>query len=133
MTSLTTVPADLQLIESEHEFFAKSGPLPPSFHDVRQFPRFYHRASVEARVHAVRPGGEGGAYRMLTRDLSRGGLSLLHSAQLFPGQCVDVTLCNGSQRRLEVQWCRRLAERCYAAGCKFIKAEGDEPARADEA
>jgi hypothetical protein len=125
MNAFKTVPPDLHLIESEHEFFAKSGPLPASFNDVRQFPRFYHRASIEARVHAVRPGSTAVECRVLTRDLSRGGMNLLHSEQLFPGQWIDVALCDGSQRRVEVQWCRRLDERCYAAGCKFIKVEED--------
>jgi hypothetical protein len=66
--------------------------------------------------------GEGTPCQVLTRDISRGGLQLLHKQQLFPGQKLDVVLTDGQPRRLEVMWCRRLGVGCYSVGCRFMKA-----------
>ena len=67
MTAATQQPADVQLIESEHEFFAKSGPLPTSFDDLRRFPRFYHRARIAVRIHPIRP-EQGGPRQLRNAD-----------------------------------------------------------------
>jgi hypothetical protein len=70
---------------------------------------------------------------MLTRDLSRGGMNLLYTCQLFPGQRIDITLRDGTIRAVEVVWCRRIANRCYSLGCHFIKTgeSPDEPGSSD--
>ena len=125
-TSSTTQPADISAVQSEHEFLAQ--PVEPSATaDGRRFPRLNLRACVSAVVYAP-PGetsdeaaGEGTRCQVLTRDISRGGMNILHKQQLFPGQKIDVVLNDGQQRRLEVTWCRRLGVGCYSAGCRFVK------------
>jgi hypothetical protein len=108
-------------IESDAEFFAKTGPLPTAWEEARRHPRFYYRARAAATVHPFR-----GAQQppiectVLTRDLSRGGLNLLHTEQLYPGQRIDLVLLDGVPRTVEVCWCRRLANRCYSVGCRFL-------------
>ena len=114
-------------VDPQSEFFTKSGPLPTAWEEVRRFPRFYFRARVQAVIHPL-PGGQGGeAVKccLLARDLSRGGINLLHNLQLFPGQRIDITLNEAAPRSVEVVWCRRLANHCYAMGCRFFKAESD--------
>jgi hypothetical protein len=59
---------------------------------------------------------------LLTRDLSRGGMNLVHTDQLYPGQRIDLVLLDGVLRTVEVCWCRRLANRCYSVGCRFTTA-----------
>jgi hypothetical protein len=115
-------------IESDKEFFGKSGPVPATVDDSRRFPRFYYRAYVPATIYPIKPGeAEPQQCTILTRDLSRGGISFLHIGQLFPGQRLDVVLNDGVKRAVEVQWCRRLRDRCYLGGCRFIKAEDEQP------
>jgi hypothetical protein len=117
-------PSDPRSIETEHEFFEKSGPLPTAWNEVRRFPRFYLRTIAKARVHPPRAAaGEPRECRILTCDLSRGGLAFLYRSLLFPGQRIDVTLHDGTERSLEVLWCRRIGDGCYWAGGRFVKTD----------
>ncbi len=132
MNEFTTNPrADLEAARSEHEF--NVGPdvkslAESSGADSRRFPRLNYRTCVSAVVHPA-PGEAGelpdvvARFQMLTRDISRGGLNLLHKQQLFPGQKIDLVLTDGQERRVEVIWCRRLGVGCYSAGCRFVKAD----------
>ena len=132
MNNLTTNPrTDLEAASSEHEF--NVGPdvkslAESSGADSRRFPRMNYRACVSAVVYPA-PGEAGeqpdevARFQMLTRDISRGGLNLLHKQQLFPGQKIDLVLSDGQERRVEVIWCRRLGVGCYSAGCRFVKSE----------
>jgi hypothetical protein len=116
--------------QSDQDFFSKNGPLPTTFDDARRFPRFYYRSQVAATIHPL-PGIEGAsplACNLLTRDLSRGGINLLHTQQLFPGQQIDLVLADGVLRSVEVVWCRRLAPRCWSAGCRFIRPDTEASA-----
>jgi hypothetical protein len=117
---------DAALGEPVSEFFAKSGPLPSSYDEVRRHPRFYFRTCAEAKIRPVGKraanSGDGECF-VLTRDVSRSGLSLLHNQQLFPGQRLDITLNGEAPRTVEVVWCQRMAPRSYLAGCRFIKDE----------
>jgi hypothetical protein len=108
------------LIESDHEFFAKSGPVPAVMDDYRQFPRYYFRFCFTAKIKANRHQAAERQHLLLTRDLSRGGLSVVHTEQLFPGQRLVVEL-NDAPRTVEVQWCRRAAPQRYLSGCRFVK------------
>ena len=113
-------------IESVDDFFAKQGPLPSKYDDSRRFPRFYFRTCAEALIYpaAGRQTPASAHCYVLTRDLSRSGLSLLHNAQLFPGQRIDIILNGEPPRLIEVVWCRRIADGRYSAGCRFCKAQG---------
>ena len=108
-------------VESMDDFFDRTGPIPASFDDVRRFPRFFFRSCAEAVVHplAKRPGAAPLQKFVLTCDLSRTGLRLLHNEQLFPGQRIDMVLNGQPPRPTEVVWCRRLAPGRYSIGCRF--------------
>jgi hypothetical protein len=114
----------IEALEAEPDFYAKTGPLPTAFKEDRRFPRFYYRARLAAAIYPLCAAGQPPvACSLLARDLSRGGMNLVHSEQVYPGQRVDVVLTDGSPRGLEVIWCRRMAQRCYTFGCRFIKSE----------
>jgi hypothetical protein len=118
--------AEIPAAQDEHEFCVKLEPIPTGGSESRRFPRLDFRACVQALVHAP-PGDPGAAptsCQVLTRDISRSGMNLLHKTQVFPGQMIDLTLPNGQQRRLEVVWCRRLGMGCYSVGCRFVKTDG---------
>jgi hypothetical protein len=58
---------------------------------------------------------------VLTTDISRGGLSLLHRRELHPGQQVLLNLSRGTCT-VEVCWCERAWPGLYVAGCRFVDA-----------
>ena len=107
----------------EHEFSLPVETPADEGHEDRRFPRFSFRSCLHATVYPPpgNPEQEPRHCQVLTRDLSRGGMSLLHKEQLFPQQTIDVVLQDGLVRRLEVMWCRRMGAGCYSAGCRFVK------------
>jgi hypothetical protein len=113
-------------VEGADDFFEKQGPLPTALNEVRRFPRFYFRSCAEATIYPLggRQAPEPAQCFVLTCDLSRSGISLLHNRQLFPGQRIDIILSGQPPRPVEVVWCRRLAPGRYAVGCRFRKATG---------
>ena len=115
------------MAESIDQFFDHSGPLPVSLEDVRRFPRFYFRSCADAAIYPLGRNQPPVKCVVLTCDLSRSGISVLHNALLYPGQRIDIVLNSPPARRLEVTWCRRLEKGRYLVGCKFKKmASGDE-------
>ena len=58
---------------------------------------------------------------VLTTDISRGGLSVLHRRQLHPGQQVVLRLSRGDCT-VEVCWCCRVWPSLFIAGCRFVDA-----------
>lgn len=112
--------------EPAEEFFAKTGPLPASFDEIRRHPRFYYRACATVIIHPLgKQQSKSAECFVLTRDLSRSGMSLHHTAQLFPGQRLDISLNAEPPRPLEVVWCQRLAAKSYVIGCRFLKKEDE--------
>ena len=113
---------DTQFVESDHEFFELTGPLPTAWDEHRRFPRFYYRSCAEAIVHPLRSAKNAERCQcfLLTRVLSSGGLSIVHTEQLFPGQKLDVILNGAAPRSVEVVWCRRWSHNRYAVGCRFL-------------
>jgi hypothetical protein len=131
-------PSDPSAVESDNEFFAKAGPLPVHWDDVRRFPRFYYRSRVQATIYPLKndPQATPTTCLLLTRDLSRGGINLLHTQQLFPGQLVEFALSDGVIRKVRIAWCRKVANRCYSLGAQFVTKDDaggvGEPADAAE-
>jgi hypothetical protein len=111
------------MLETPADFFELTGPLPPSINDVRRFPRFFYRSVAEATIYPIGGAGEPVHCFILTRDLSRGGIGILHNTQLFPGQRLDVTLNGEPPRAAVVEWCQRRAKGVYSVGCRFVKSD----------
>jgi hypothetical protein len=128
---MSQAPAS-QFVESDDEFFELTGPLPTAWDDHRRFPRFYYRSCAEAIIHPLRSNKNATRCQcfLLTRDLSRGGLSIIHTEQLFPGQKLEVILNAESPRVVEVVWCRRWSHNRYAIGCRFLGSSDTAPAEA---
>jgi hypothetical protein len=56
-----------------------------------------------------------------TRDISRSGIGIAHTDQLFPHQIIVIELV-GKLLVGEVRWCRREAKDLYVAGVRLVKA-----------
>lgn len=107
------IGADTQFLQAANE--AVSG------FEGRDYPRFPYQNRIRATILPL-DGVEGepiAACDMLTRDLSRGGINLIHSEALESQQQLLIEL-NGLSRCVEVVWCRRLSHRCFSIGCKFV-------------
>lgn len=93
----------------------------PSASDSRVHPRYPFRGRAKAVVFPPEGnlGGEPQESEVLTTDVSRGGLSLLHKKQLYPGQQILLVL-EGANRLVEVCWCCRVWAGLYSAGCRFL-------------
>jgi hypothetical protein len=109
------------------ELLAESGrqfgvaPVPIADGDGRDFPRFHFRTLATATIHPVPVlGTETHECYVLTRDLSRGGVSFLHPKKLALGQRVDLAFQDGRELNVRVRWIRQLAHRCFLIGCKFV-------------
>jgi hypothetical protein len=101
----------------------------PAGGEAREFPRFPFRGRAKAVIFpASGESAEPEEFEVVTTDLCRGGVSLLHRKQLYPGQQVLLVL-QCSSRLMEVRWCCRIWQGLYSAGCKFIT----EPPPAEEA
>jgi len=96
-------------------------PVPAADDDGRKFPRFYFRTLATATIHPVPVlGTEVQECYVLTRDLSRGGVSFLHPKKLALGQRVDLAFQDGKELVVRVRWIRQLARHCFLIGCKFV-------------
>ena len=82
---------------------------------------FHGRAAVVIFPPPSTPNAEPVESEVVTTDISRGGLSLLHRRELEPGQQVLLSLSRGTCT-VEVCWCCRVWPGLYIAGCRFTDA-----------
>jgi hypothetical protein len=120
------------LLKSTADQSAGQQLLPGDYKEEREFPRFPFRGRAKAIVFPS-PTSPVGAdmhdSEVMTSDLSRGGVSILHRAELVPGQQLMLML-NDTNQFVEVRWCCRVWDGLYAAGCQFLTSP--EPATIDE-
>lgn len=90
----------------------------------RRFPRQRTRFDAALRYYNTFPAlnRKEGMYRVMIRDLSRGGVGFLHGEEMFPGENARLVFPNGTERYLQVKRCRRMGPKCYVIGAEF-----DEP------
>ncbi len=112
----------LQLPETPDEYFSASGVVPTIAADKRRFVRKYMRATAALQHRPSLPNLERSEvwHKVVTRDLSRNGISFLHSEQAYPKEQWTLVLPDCKPRCIEVVRCRRLAENCYEVGANFI-------------
>src|SRR3954466_6584897 len=58
---------------------------------------------------------------VLTRNVSRGGICLLHPTPLFHSQRVDLELPDGRKFTLAIRWVTRMEHGRYVIGCRFAE------------
>jgi hypothetical protein len=57
---------------------------------------------------------------VFARDISEGGISVLHPVALCNGQKIDLRFGDGRIRMVEVRWSKQVEPECCMMGCKFI-------------
>ena len=89
---------------------------PPKSEDARRFPRFYLRAAAALElsldIAGAMPQGRNHASRLSQRHFpfERG---FVHSEQLFPCECLEMLLADGTHWFVTVVRCQKRHERCY--------------------
>src|SRR5205809_4364487 len=97
-------------------------PVPVRGVDQRAHQRFYFQALAAATIYPGTDGKSGPPQvcYVLARDISQGGVSLLHPAPLHQGQIMDLQFADGRKCTAAVRWCRQVESQCYMLGCEFI-------------
>ena len=102
--------------------WTESGPATiPSGSEGRRHPRYYFRTLATATIYPPVGQEEKGPHTcfVLTRDLSRGGVSFLHPVPLFQSQRVDLEFPTDQKLSVEIKWIRRLEQNCFLLGCRL--------------
>jgi hypothetical protein len=100
-------------------------PTPSGAGDKRQHDRYYFRALATAVIHP--PAGPRNRLPqlcyVLTRDLSRAGISFLHPVALTMGQRVELELSDCRKFTVVVIWIKQWDRNCFCMGCKFERID----------
>jgi hypothetical protein len=92
--------------------------------EARRFQRYYFRTLATATIQPLPLlGGEVQECFVMTRDLSRGGVSFLHPKRLAMGQRVELAFDDGRNFTVSVRWIQKLEKRKFVIGCGFIKID----------
>jgi hypothetical protein len=92
--------------------------------EKRAHPRLPFRARANAVILPTSSGVESAEWEVMTTDISRGGVSLLHRQELREGQQVLLVL-NRAHRFIEVCWCCKVWPGLFAVGCRFLEEPDD--------
>jgi hypothetical protein len=131
---------DLRFPDAWKDRFDQTGPLPSRYSDRRRYVRYHFRvwAALEHRQTFPALPRPRGWHKILTIDLSRGGLSFLHSEPLFPRERMQFVLPGQLARIVEVVWFTRIQDRCFHVGGRFVEQahgldfdDGDAAVRPD--
>ena len=123
-----SLPCHVQLPQRLRDGLEKSAVAPVPDDDARRWRRIYCRGEKCRAALGLRPSlpalpRETSWHNVYTNDFSKQGCGFFHSAVLYPGERLYLVLLTGVRRLIEVAWCRRLGENCYAVGAKFVDAE----------
>ena len=111
----------LQIPDSHRWQLSKVGPTPPHEGDQRRFVRHYavNKAMLECRQSLPALPRKGEKHVVMVLDLSRGGVRMFHSEQLFPGERLFLTLAKEKRLPVEIAWCQKVGPQCYQVGARF--------------
>jgi len=89
----------------------------------RKFHRHDFRTLAIATIHppAGREHEPAQMCYVLTRNVSRGGICILHPTPLFLSQRIDLELPDGRKFTLAIRWVIRMEHGRYVIGCRFAE------------
>jgi len=108
------VPSHLQ------DLFSRRGVIEPTFDERRRFVRRHFPSKVVLELSQTVPGvsRDHKFYCVLTKDMSRNSIAILHSEQLYPGERLLLWLPIG-KLRCQVSRCRRHNSQCFETCAMF--------------
>jgi hypothetical protein len=114
-TLFLTMPAQQPHLESSEPAEGEGRP------ENRKFRRHDFRTLAIATIYPPK-GREQDPVQMcyvLTRNVSRGGICILHPTPLFQTQRIDLELSDGRKFSLAIRWVERMEHGRYIIGCCF--------------
>ena len=101
---------------------SEAATVPVRAQEQREHQRFFFQTLAAAKIY---PGvghknGTPQSCYVLARDISQGGVSVLHPVSLSEGQIIDLQFADGRDCSVEVRWCKQVEPQCHMVGCKFI-------------
>ena len=123
-----SLPCRVKLPEKLKETFELSGPAPSMPGEHRRYPRvrcrsLEHLAGLRHTPTFASLERDDAWEGVYLADFSKGGVQVIHSAQLYPGERIRVLLVTGNLLDLEVVRCRRLGKACYSIGAQIVTLE----------
>lgn len=109
------------------EFLSKRGLVRSCDGDRRRYSRLYFRLPITLDIATSLPAFTRPPQTVNTYccDVSRTGLAFLSACELYPNECVSLTIGGLGVRRMRVARCRRLLASCYEIGAEFILPRGE--------
>lgn len=129
--AITELQCKIELPESWSDFFEVSGMTGSSPFDRRRAARWNNRVVaglLYRTTFSVLPRGEGW-HSIYIKDLSHSGAAFIHCEQLYPLERMRILMIDDRSSRLlqnnclrtaEVVWCRRVQDKCFEVGSRFI-------------
>jgi hypothetical protein len=128
---VSLLQCDIELPPDWNDFFDQSGMLCATSDDQRRFRRQEMRvfAALEYRQTAPALYRRPGWHRVYLKDIAHGGLSFVHSEQLFPLERMRMLLPDERFSKIlpervecivEIIRCVRIEDRCYVVGTCFV-------------
>ena len=107
------------------EIQSRRGAQQTRLDERRRFVRFWFPTQCLLEIAQSLPAvpRQAGFCRAWTRDIARGGMSLLHSEQLYPGERLRLWLASG-RMECRVRRCRRHNASCFEIGLEIQRIEG---------
>jgi hypothetical protein len=111
-------------------FFTEVGYMPSTYVEKRAHPRMRVRCEAVITILFAPPFVHRSftSARVLVKDLSRGGVSILSHQQMWPTETFVIEL---HKRKLSarVVRCRKLGDCCYEVGAVVFSIEADHPSK----
>jgi hypothetical protein len=97
----------------------------PAGREARKFRRYYFRAHATATIYpeAGREGDRPQVCFVLTRDLSRSGISILHPVALAEGRRIDLEFPTGQKLAVAIKRVTALEAGCFLFGCRILGSD----------
>lgn len=122
---------EVELPESWNDFFEISGMAGSSAADKRRAARWKNRVVAGLLYRTTFPvlPRSDEWHPIYIKDLSRTGMAFVHSEQLYPLERLRILviddrssrlLQNDCLRTVEISWCKRVKDKCFAVGSRFI-------------
>ena len=108
----TKIGCDVRIPEDWSDFFDRHGQMQARYDERRRHQRYFYRQR------AVLIDGEA-LTCVYTLDLSRSSIGFLNDRELLPKKRFRICLLDGKVLHVEIQRCRRIADRCYVCGAVF--------------
>ena len=113
----------LKLPSEMEEYFGTSGIVPTVPDEQRRYARTHLRVTAALQYRRSLPAlvRESEWFKVVMRDISRSGISFMHSEQVYPTEQLMLVLPDCKPRCIEVMRCRRVEDSCFEIGANFIQ------------